>query len=349
MPKVLARLGSGHNQVVMNLFTDSRITRRHLLTVAGGGVLMSAPMACGWLQDLPVSVAAHVWLGNEPMFMARDRGWLDASQVTLQETRSAIESMSALRAGKVQAAALTLDEVLGARATGLALSVVLVFNVSMGADMLLVRPGITELVQLKGLRIGHEASSVAEIMLAEILKVAGLTRQDVQLQAMPIGEQTDAWRNRVVDAVISYEPMATQLLAQGMIRLFDSRQMPGTVVDVLAVRSDALGHAHAKAIRHLVATHFRAVDEFTRNPQDAAYRMAGHLNLPAAGVLAAFKGLILPTVANNHQMLAGSAPEMLSTTRRVAARLSQSGLLAQKDALTDLVNGDYLPAGPATR
>ena len=227
--------------------------------MAGVAALMSAPTACGWLQDLPVSVAAHVWLGYEPLFTARDRGWLDAGQVTIQETRSAVESMSALRAGKVHAAALKLDEVLGARATGLALSVVLVFNVSMGADMLLVRPGITELVQLKGLRIGHEASAVAETMLAEILKVAGLQRQD------------------------------------------------------------------------------------------AAYRIAGHLNLPAAGVLAAFKGLILPTVANNHQMLAGPVPEMLLTARRVAARLSQSGLLAQKDALADFVNGDYLPAGPATR
>jgi NitT/TauT family transport system substrate-binding protein len=73
------------------------------------------------------------------MFLARERGWLNDSQVQLVQTRSASESISALRSGKVQAAALTLDEVLVARASGLALSVVLVFNVSLGADMLVAR------------------------------------------------------------------------------------------------------------------------------------------------------------------------------------------------------------------
>lgn len=327
----------------MKFSPDSRIPRRHLLALAGGATLIPALPACDWLRDLPVSVAAHVWVGYEPMFMARDRGWLDAAQVTLLETRSAVESIAALQAGKVQAAALTLDEVLGARANGLALSVVLVFNESMGADMLLARPGITELTQLKGLRVGYEASSVAEVMLAEILKAAGLTRSDVVLQQISIGKQVIAWRNRAVDAFISYEPVATQLLAQGMTNLFDSRQIPGTIVDVLAVRGDALGHAHGKAIRHLVATHFRAIDELTRNPQDAAYRMAGHLDLPAAGVLTAFKGLILPNLLNNHRMLNGDQPDLMQTAQHVADILRRIGTLSQSDALIDLIHGEYLP------
>ena len=324
-------------------YTPAGISRRQALSLAGGPVLLPFLTSCGWLQDLPVAVAAHVWVGYEPLFMARDRGWLDATQVTLLETRSAVDSIAALRAGTVQAAALTLDEVLGARATGLALSVVLVFNVSMGADLLLVRPGITQLAQLKGLRVGYEASSVSEVMLAEILRAAGLARQDVELQQISVGEQTQAWQRCAADAFISYEPVATQLLAQGMTRLFDSRQIPNTIVDVLAVRSDALDHAHAKALKHLVATHFRALDDLTRNPQDAAYRMAGHLNLPAAGVLSAFRGLILPTVASNHRLLGGGVPELLSTARRVADILLRIGILSQSDALTNLINDTYLP------
>lgn len=299
--------------------------------------------SCGWVQDLPVAVAAHVWVGYEPLFMARDRGRLEPTQVTLRETRSAVESIAALRAGRVQAAALTLDEVLGARATGLAISVVLVFNVSMGADMLLVRPGITRLAQLKGLRVGYEASSVSEVMLTEILSAAGLARQDIELQRISVDDQPKAWQRRASDAFISYEPVASQLLAQGMTRLFDSGRIPDTIVDVLAVRSDALGQAHAKALKHLVATHFRALDDLTRNPQDAAYRMAGHLNLPASGVLSAFRGLILPTLANNHRLLAGSDPELLSMARRLTDILLRIGKLSQHDALTDLINARYLP------
>lgn len=323
--------------------TPAGISRRQALSLSGGSVLLPFLPSCGWFQDLPVAVAAHVWVGYEPLFMARDRGWLDATQATLLETRGAVDSIAALRAGTVQAAALTLDEVLGARATGLALSVVLVFNVSMGADMLLVRPGITQLAQLQGLRIGYEASSVSEVMLAEILSAAGLARQDVELQQIRVDDQPTAWQRRAVDAFISYEPVATRLLAQGMTRLFDSRQVPNTIVDVLAVRSDALGHTHAKALKHLVATHFRALDDLTRNPQDAAYRMAGHLNLPAAGVLSAFRGLMLPRLAENHRLLAGRVPDLHPTARRVADILLRLGILSQSDALTNLINDAYLP------
>lgn len=327
----------------MTRHTNTAISRRRVLVAMGSAGMLPALSACDWWPDSGLAVAAHVWLGYEPMFLARDRGWLDATRVTLLETRSAVDSIAALRAGTVQAAALTLDEVLGARATGLALSVVLVFNVSLGADMLLVRPGITQLSQLKGLRVGYEASSVAEVMLAEILRSAGLAQQDIELLHVRVEDQSKAWQRRAADAFISYEPMATQLLAQGLTRLFDSRQIPNTIVDVLAVRSDALDQAHAKALRQLIDAHFRALDDLTRNPQDAAYRMAGHLNLPAAGVLSAFKGLMLPTRANNQRLLAGSEPELLTTARRVADILLRIGILSQSDALTDLINARYLP------
>ena len=344
----LARKVAGHNELEMNILNTLRIPRRRVLGAAGAALLPALP-SCGWLQDLPVAVAAHVWVGYEPLFMAQGRGWLDAAKVTLRETRSMVDSIAALQAGTVQAAALTLDEVLRARATGLALSAVLVFNVSMGADMLLVRSGITQLAQLKGLRIGYEASSVAEVMLAECLAAAGLTRQDVELQHISVNAQVQAWQQRAVDALISYEPVASQLLGQGMTRLFDSRQIPNTIVDVLAVRPDTLNHAHAKALRHLIAAHFRALDDLTRNPQDAAYRMAGHLNLSAAGVLSAFKGLMLPTVSNNHRLLNASPPELLSTARRVADILLRIGILTQRDALTDLAQGAYLPGEGLTQ
>jgi NitT/TauT family transport system substrate-binding protein len=75
---------------------DPRVLRRRLLAALGGVALSPALTSCGWQKDLPVSVAAHVWVGYEPLFMSRDRGWLDGKQVTLQETRSALESIAAL-------------------------------------------------------------------------------------------------------------------------------------------------------------------------------------------------------------------------------------------------------------
>jgi NitT/TauT family transport system substrate-binding protein len=317
--------------------------RRLVLAVAGGLGLAAALSACNWLNDAPVTVAAHVWVGYQPMFLARDRGWLKPDRVTLLQTHSAQESLEALRSGKSQAAAVTLDEMLTARAAGLPLTAVLVFNTSMGADMLLAEAGITALSQLKGQRIALESSSVADIMLAEILREAGLKQSDVQLLRVPVDEHPAAWHRHSADAFITYEPVAGQLLARGLVRLFDTRQIPDTVVDVLAFRSDALDSQHAEAIRHLLLAHFQALDSLVRNPQDAAYRLSARLALPAPEVLQAFKGIVLPSLQVNHRLLSGESAQLLPTARRVAEILQRGTGVPSADTLLDLVTGSYLP------
>jgi len=298
---------------------------------------------CAWMEDKPIAIAAHVWLGYEPMFMAREEGWLDTKQVHLVETHSATESLQLLAAGKVDGAALTLDEMLRARADGLPLSAVMIFNVSAGADMLLARSNIKKLADLKGQRVGLEQSSVAEVMLAEVLRFAKLTKQDITLVPMPVNMHLNAWDSHQVDALISYEPVASQLQTLNAVKLFDSRQIPNTIVDVLVIRTDMLDRSHAKAIRHLLSAHFQALEHLTHNPQDAAYRMAPHLGLPADYVISAYKGLQLPNAAHNYQLMSGSKPELLANASKLSKIMFTNKLLKQNDALTSLIHAEFLP------
>lgn len=306
--------------------------------------LASAVPGCGRDEGKPIAIAAHVWVGYEPLFLACREGWLDARQVRLIETASATESLQALSEGRVDGAALTLDETLKARETGLPLSVVMVFNISAGADMLVARPGIKQLASLKGQRIGFEPSSVGELLLAEVLRAGSLTPQDVQRVPLGVDKHREAWQLQQIDAAITYEPVATQLLALGAVKLFDSRQIPNTIVDVLALRREVLDSAHEGAVRHVIAAHFRALDHLRRNPQDAAYRMAGHLNLPAAEVLKAFKGLLIPDASNNMRLLAGTTPALLASARKLSGIMVKGHFLAQEDTLAALVRADYLPS-----
>jgi NitT/TauT family transport system substrate-binding protein len=317
--------------------------RRHVLAALGGMGLVHSLAGCKWLDDAPVTVAAHVWVGYQPMFLARDHGWLKPEKVTLLETRSAADSLEAVRSGKAHGAAVTLDEMLTARATGRPLTVVLVFNTSMGADMLLAEVGMTELSQLRGQRIALEDSSVAEIMLAEILREAGLKQSDVRLLRTPVEDHPNVWHRHGADAFITYEPVASQLLARGLVRLFDTRQIPDTILDVLAFHRDALDATHAEAIRYLLLAHFRALDSLVRNPQDAAYRLSSRLALPASDVLKAFKGLVLPSLVANHRMLTGDSAQLISTARRVAEILRHDTGTPAVDNLQDLLTGAYLP------
>lgn len=320
------------------------ISRRHFITsVACLPTTLILP-GCQWRLHQPLTIASHTWPGYELLFLAQREGELDAQQVRLYETRSATESLNALANGKADGAALTLDEVLKARASGIALTVVLVFDISAGADVLLVRPEMRQLSDLKGRAIGFEQGAVGELMLAEILKAAHLSRNDVTLSPFAFEELPRAWAKGQIDACITYEPVANQLQALGARKLFDSRQLPDTIVDVLAVKQDALDFRHAQAIRHGILHHFRALDRLTRNPQDAAFRMANHLNLKASEVLQAYRGLVLPDASNNYRLLSGDPPPLAQQARALSAIMVERGLLQRDDDLNNLFTGAFIPS-----
>ncbi len=70
----------------------------------------------GCARGTPVTVGIHPWPGYEPLLLARDFGWLGEA-VVLHEGSNAGDSIAGLKDGKLNAACLTLDEVLSVRAS----------------------------------------------------------------------------------------------------------------------------------------------------------------------------------------------------------------------------------------
>ncbi|MBF0422519.1 MAG: ABC transporter substrate-binding protein [Magnetococcales bacterium] len=290
----------------------------------------------------PLTIASHVWPGYELMSMARERGWFSAEQVTLKETKSATESMQALADGKVDGAALTLDEMLRFRAKGVDLVVVLVFDISNGADMVLARSPIRSLDELVGKRLGVEDSAVGALMLAEIFKISGLERQSVQVVPLTYDAHWKAWQQGEIDALITFEPVAGQVLRTGANNLFDSRKIPDTIFDVLAVKR-TVAEAKADAIRSLVAGHFRAVEHLRRNPVDAGYRLAARLGGSGEKALNSFRGLKLPDVFANRRLLGSTEVSVEAAAMRLLPIMIEQGVLPQGLTASGLVRDDFLP------
>lgn len=289
----------------------------------------------------PLVVASHAAPGHELIFLARREGWLAGDRIRLQETASATRSIAALGRGQAQAAALTLDAVLRARSEGIPLTVVLVFAVSAGADVVLARPEIREPADLRGKTIGAETTALGALIVAKLLARAGLDNGDVRLMPVLPEGHLDAWRGGELDALVTYEPTASRLIELGARPLLDSRQFPETIFDVLAARSDEL-RARIDDLKTLAAAHFRGIRQLRQNPQDTVYRIAGHLGLPGDEVMRAFRGLQLPGAAQNRSLLAPGG-RLLAASRELSGLLHGAGLLPRSDPLTDLVSDACLP------
>lgn len=309
--------------------------------LAGLAALLLLPCLPGCRSKGPLTIAAHLWPGYELLFLARREGWLPTG-ITLLETAAATDSMKALENGTAHAAALTLDEVLQARGRGIPLTVVLVFDVSAGADVVMARPDIRSLAGLANRRIGVEDTALGAYVLHLVLQQAGLARSQVTTVSITPDKQLAAWQQGAFDAAITYQPTAGLLEKAGMVPLIDSRKMPGAVLDVLAIRTDQLTGFRPQLCQ-AVAAHFRALQHLKTNPQDAAHRMAARFKTSADEVMAGFRGLNLPSVTENRGYLAGDNPVLVKTARSLLQVMQTAQLLKTTDSLKDMADPTCLP------
>ncbi|MCX8005309.1 MAG: ABC transporter substrate-binding protein [Burkholderiaceae bacterium] len=316
--------------------------RRRWLAGAGGLVLAAALGGCHAPQP-PLRIGSLVFPGYELLFLAREAGWLDPAQVRLIELRSNTDTLRALSSGQLEGAQLTLDEVLLGRARGIRLRVVHVLDVSDGADAILVRPGLRQPDQLRGRRIGVEDSAGGVILLDALLKAQRLRVEDIVKVPMTLDRSVEILQSGDVDAVVTAEPWASLLEARGAVRVFDSRAIPGRIVDVLALRADVLAE-RATAVQHLVDAHTRAWWQWSRDPgpdQLPARLMASRLQVPPTQVAAVFRGLRLPARGEAHAMLAPDG-QISRTAVELLALMAERGMVTSPWQWADAVDARFV-------
>lgn len=314
-------------------------------TWRGWAVLLLALLGCTPEPEPPLRIGTNVWPGYEPLYLARDLGYFDATPVRLVEYTSATEVSRAFRNGAIEAAALTLDEALSLLQYGVAARVVLVMDISHGADVVLARPEIKELRAIKGRRIGAESSALGGYVLARALQFAGLSHNEITVVFVPVAEQEQAYREHRVDALVTMEPARTRLLAQGARQLFDSSQIPGEIVDVLVVRQDYVDK-HPQQVKSLITKWFSSLEYINIHPDDSSRRMTKRLAVSPEEVSLLFNGLRIHGVEENHRLLGRTPPDLLAPAQKLMQTLLKQDLLNKAVALPPLFTARYLPDSP---
>lgn len=309
------------------------------------GALTPLVLAGGCSEPPPLTrVGGGVWIGSEPLFLARELGLHDEGTLRLVEMPSNSASLMSLATGDIEAATLTLDECLYAREGGVDVRVVLVFDYSAGGDVVMSRPEIRHPRDLKGRRIGVEETAAGTLVLAKLLQAAGLAAGEVDTVRIS-GDHLRVYQAGEFDAVVSREPVATRLEAAGAHRLFDSTAFPGLIVDVLAARADALEQA-PENFQRLLGGYFQALGHLQRAPDEAIRRMAPRMGMSPDDVRLAQRGIRYMGLEANRTWLAGRAPALIAAADNAARIMADAGLLARMPVLTGLADPRFLP-GPA--
>src|SRR5262245_54856460 len=170
-------------------------------------VLVALVVGCDSNPPPLLRVGTSSWPGYEPLHLAADLKYFGrATRLRLVEYSSATQTLRAFRNGSIEVATLTLDEVLLLAEDVPDLGVVLVMDSSRGADALLGRADMAKVADLRGRRVGYEASATGAYMLSRALEMAGLGASDVTPVPVQFDEHEKAFTNRLVDAIVTFEP-----------------------------------------------------------------------------------------------------------------------------------------------
>jgi NitT/TauT family transport system substrate-binding protein len=300
-------------------------TRKYLCVLACLALLLMVG-GCTREPETALRIGTNVWIGSEPLYLARELGRLDPAAVQLVEYPSASEVLRAYRNQAIDGMVISMDELFGLAVDGLQPRIILVVDVSHGADVVVGRRDMRTMHDLKGKSVAVESSALGAFVLSRALALNGMQASDVNVVHLESNEQPSAFEKGQVDAAVTFDPYRAQFLRAGGKTLFDSTQIPGEIVDLLAVRSTVI-EKQPKTVQALLTGWFGAIDYMNSDPKDAARRMGIRQQTSGEQFLEAQQGLHVPSREENLRMIGGPTPELAVTGRRLMALMVDAKLL----------------------
>jgi len=248
------------------------------------------------------------------------------TSIKLLDYPSDQELMRAYRNGDLEAITISLDEAWSLAETMSDVRIVTIQDISNGGDAILGKPEIKNLQELKNRRVGVESTALGAFELSRALEQVSMSTKDVKIVPLLVSQDELAFKQKRIDGVVTYEPTVSKLRAIGANLLFDSRQIPGEVLDILAMRESAVTKQPDTA-KALTIGWFRALDYLHKYPQDAARRIAPHEGVTPEQFLKSLTGIRIPDVQKNQKILGKTDGAALEAISRLAKFMVEKKLL----------------------
>ncbi len=207
------------------------------------GLFAGLLLAGSSLLSAPLKVAYSDWPGWTAFAIAEQKGWFKQAGVEVELLWFEYgPSMEAFSAGKVDAVMVTNGDSLVTGATGAKNVIILVTDYSNGNDMIVAKPGLSKVADLKGKKIGVEVGFVDHLLLLNALKKAGLSEGDVTIVPTPTNQAPQVLASGQVDAVAAWQPNSGAALKAlpGSSAVYTSADEPGLIYDTVVVTPQSL-------------------------------------------------------------------------------------------------------------
>lgn len=256
---------------------------------------------------LAMSMGSAPWVGQLPIYIAQEKGFFEDEGLDFElllfgasgDYISAFASDNVNSLAPVSAEAILLDT------QGKDFKIVLVQDNSVGGDGILARDTIASIEDFKGKEVAVDTTGVSYFFLLQVLKEAGLTKDDITIVNVDPAGAAAAFESGNVDIAVSYAPYLPQTaraVEDGRI-IYDSSKMPTAIIDLYLVDTDFIAE-NPEAVQAFVNGVFRGTQFIDESNTEALEIGAKELEVTPEELEGDLKGVKIPSLEDNLAMLA---------------------------------------------
>jgi NitT/TauT family transport system substrate-binding protein len=250
----------------------------------------------------PLKIGYSDWPGYVAWQVAIDKGWFKEAGVDVKfDWFDYSASMDAFTAGKLDALAMTNGDALVIGSGGTKNTMILLLDYSDGNDMIVAKPGIKSLKDLKGKKVGLETGFVEHLLLLKGLEKNGMKESDVTIVNTKTNETPQALGSPDISAIGAWQPNSGEAMKRvpGAKPIYTSADVPGLIYDVLTINPASLA-AHKEDWAKVTKVWDRVVT-YVNDPKtqpDAVKIMSARTGLTPEAYLPLLKGTHLINLAD---------------------------------------------------
>jgi NitT/TauT family transport system substrate-binding protein len=220
----------------------------------------------------PIRLGFNLWPGAIPWQIAEDKGLIKASGVNAEIIwfQTLGDQINAFNGGKIDIANLTLNDMFMSNSNGVPCKLILMPDVSAGADAIVASNSIRSVKDFVGKQAAVEIATVGHLLFLQALANNGIDPKSVPIINMAADAAISAIIAGRLDVAYAYDPYISQLRHSGKGHVvFSSKDVPGLVADTVVAQQSLLDQRPAD-VQKLVDVWHQVLD-FRKQNQEAAY------------------------------------------------------------------------------
>jgi NitT/TauT family transport system substrate-binding protein len=283
-------------------------SRRFIMTMAYPVLFCASLFFSGLAQAAaPLKIGYSDWPGWVAWQVAIEKGWFKQAGVEVKFVWfDYAASMDAFAAGKLDGVTVTNGDALVTGSAGAKNVMILLTDYSNGNDMIVAKPGIKSLKDLKSKKVGLETGFVEHLLLLNGLEKVGMKEADVTLVNTKTNETAQALASGDLAAIGAWQPNSAEAMKRvpGAKSIYSSADEPGLIYDVLTVSPSSL--SNRKADWKKVIKVWDQVVVYINDPKtqaDAVKIMAARVGIKPEAYLSLLKGTRLLSLAEGKKIM----------------------------------------------